>query len=74
MGIGVVKNIEIDEEGLVLAVLRPSSSVCPAAFALASEIKRTLLGVSGVSGARIRVENYARAAELGGAVNQGEDT
>lgn len=60
---GCVRDLAV-EEGRVSLVFRPSSSVCPAAFQLASTIQQAVRAVPGVQSVTIRVDNFDRAGEL----------
>lgn len=60
----LVRDIRIEEDGGVELVFRPSSRICPLAFALGADIKGAVFKVQGVERVRIRVENFDRAREL----------
>jgi metal-sulfur cluster biosynthetic enzyme len=61
---GLVRKVEIGEGGGVSFTFRPSSPVCPMAFSLAPAIKEAIESLPGVSGVRVRIENFNRAEEL----------
>ena len=62
---GLIKDIMVDESsGKVTLTFSPSSPVCPMAFKLGADIKRTIENVEGVSEVELHVENYNRAREL----------
>ena len=62
---GLVRELDVDESaGRVSVVLRPTSRVCPMAFALGASIRKAILGVDGVRSASFRIEHFNRAAEL----------
>lgn len=60
----LVRDIRIKEGGLVELVFRPSSRICPLAFALGAEIKAAVNKVAGIGKAKIIVENFNMAREL----------
>jgi metal-sulfur cluster biosynthetic enzyme len=64
MRMDLIHDIEVMEDGGVSLLFRPSSPVCPMAYALANSIKQKLERVSEVSSVKIRVENFERAAHL----------
>lgn len=64
MRMDLIRNIEMTPDGSVSLVFRPSSPVCPMAYALADAIKKKVEGVGGVASVEIRVENFWRAAHL----------
>lgn len=64
MRMDLIHNIEATPEGFVSLVFRPSSPVCPMAYALADSIKKTVEAVRGVTSIEIRVENFEKAAHL----------
>ena len=64
ISMGLVKEIEVDEDGKASLTFCPSSPVCPMAFKLAGDIQRAVQKVPGVSEVHISVENFARAEEL----------
>ncbi len=61
---GLIKELSISDDGAANVVLRPSSPVCPLAFALAANIKEALEEVREVSCVHLRIVNFARADEL----------
>ena len=60
---GCVRDLRV-HGGHVSLVFRPSSSVCPAAFHLASMIQQAVRAVPGVCKVTMQVENFDRAHEL----------
>jgi len=64
MRMDLIHELHVDGEGHVSLVFRPSSPVCPMAYALAGSIKRKIQDISGVNSVRIMVENFDRAEHL----------
>ena len=63
--VGVVRDLQVDaENGLISLTFRPTSPVCPMAFALAASIQKAVSLVPGVNSVSIKVENFNRAEEL----------
>ena len=63
--VGVVRDLQVDtENGRVCLTFRPSSSVCPVAFTLATSIQKAISSVPGINSVSIKVENFNRAKEL----------
>ena len=58
---GLIRELSVSDDGSVNIVLRPSSPVCPLAFALAANIKAALEEVDEV---HLRIVNFDRADEL----------
>ena len=65
----LIHDLSVTDQGLASLVFRPSSPVCPMAYALANSIKQGVEGVPGIQGVRIRIENYQRASHLEGLIN-----
>ncbi|MEW6136882.1 MAG: iron-sulfur cluster assembly protein [Thermodesulfobacteriota bacterium] len=65
----LVHDIQVGEGGAVRLTFRPSSPVCPLAYALANSIKQSVEGVPGVDHVKIKVENYQRANHLESVIN-----
>jgi metal-sulfur cluster biosynthetic enzyme len=66
----LVEELTVDETGFVRYTFRPSSPFCPLAIPLAQAIKNAVAAVSGVSGQKIKVENYVAAEKLTEVLNQ----
>ena len=63
--VGVVRDLQVDAaNGQISLTFRPSSPVCPVAFALAASIQKAVSLVPGVNSVSIKVENFNRAKEL----------
>ena len=63
--VGVVRDLQVDAaNGEISLTFRPSSPVCPVAFALAASIQKAVSLVLGVNSVSIKVENFNRAKEL----------
>jgi metal-sulfur cluster biosynthetic enzyme len=60
----LVHDLEVAPDGSVRLIFRPSSPVCPMAYALANSIKKKLETIGAVGSIKIRVENFDRAAHL----------
>jgi len=61
---GLVRELSVSDNGQVNIILRPSSPVCPLAFALAANIKQAILELSEVNSVRLKIVDFARADEL----------
>ena len=70
MRMDIVHNLEVGDRGEVSLVFRPSSPVCPMAYALANAIKKRVEALEGVTAVRIRVENFQKAGHLESVLNQ----
>ncbi len=66
----LIEDLNIDDEGQVHYVFRPSSPLCPLAVFLAMNIKEAVDEVPGVSGQQIKVAGYVQADELTELINQ----
>jgi metal-sulfur cluster biosynthetic enzyme len=62
----LIHDLVVSPNGEVSLVFRPSSPVCPMAYALANSIKKSVEEVRGVASVEIRVENFEKAAHLEG--------
>ncbi len=69
----LIHDISVGEDGLVSLTFKPSSPVCPMAYALANAIRKELLGIDGVASIRIKVENFNRASHLESLINDPGD-
>jgi metal-sulfur cluster biosynthetic enzyme len=61
---GLIKELSISHSGQVNIVLRPSSPVCPLAFALAANIKQVVSELSEVNDVHLKIVDFVRADEL----------
>jgi metal-sulfur cluster biosynthetic enzyme len=61
---GLIKELSTSHNGRVNIVLRPSSPVCPMAFALAASIKKAISELSEVSSVDLKIVDFVRADEL----------
>ncbi len=68
----LVENISASDDGMVSFIFRPLSPICPRAFKLASDIKKTVKKVEGVRSVDIKVVEYQRADELMGMLNDND--
>jgi metal-sulfur cluster biosynthetic enzyme len=66
----LIKDLNIDSEGVVEYIFRPSSPLCPIAVALAVQIKRAIDEVPGVNKQNISIEGYLEADELTRLINK----
>lgn len=66
----LVHDLEVDAQGKVSCVFRPSSPVCPAAYTIANGIKKGVESVTGVTSFQLKVENYQRADHLESVINR----
>ncbi len=64
MRMELIHDLSVDEDGKVRMTFRPSSPVCPVAYALANEIKKTLSNLESVSHVEIKVQNFRDAERL----------
>ena len=60
----LVQDLQIDKDGMVTYIFRPSSPLCPIAVTLAMNIIEAIKEVPGVSGQDIKVIGYIYADEL----------
>lgn len=64
MRMHLVLDIEIDPDGKISYVFRPSSPLCPIAVPLALGIIDAIKEVPGITGQQITVKNYSQADQL----------
>ena len=64
MRMKLVRDLSIDQDGRVSLTFRPSSPVCPMAFKLAYDIKKTVQQTEGIKEVEVKVAGYNRADEL----------
>jgi metal-sulfur cluster biosynthetic enzyme len=69
MRMDLIHHLKVTDDGCVRLVFRPSSPVCPMAYALGGAIKKAVEKVDGVASCEIIVENYERAAHLQSILN-----
>jgi len=60
----LVLDIEIDPDGKISYVFRPSSPLCPIAVPLALGIIDAIKEVPGITGQQITVQDYSQADQL----------
>jgi len=65
----LVNDISVSDDGRVSFIFKPLSPICPKAFKLASDIKKTVKKIEGVRSVDIKVVEYQRADELMGILN-----
>jgi metal-sulfur cluster biosynthetic enzyme len=61
---GLIRELSVSDDGIVDVVFRPSSPVCPLAFVLAANIKKTLEELENVSKVHLQIVDFIRADEL----------
>jgi len=64
MRMKVVKDLSVDDEGVVTLTYRPSSPVSSFAFQIGRDIKKSIQQIEGVKGVEIKVSGYNRGKEL----------
>ena len=64
MKMRLVQEIEIDQNGKISYVFRPSSPLCPIAVPLALAIMDAIKEVPGITGQAITVKDYVQADQL----------
>lgn len=64
MRMELVHGLKVTPDGSVNLILRPSSPVCPMAYALANSIKKNLEKIGAVASIKIKVENFEKADHL----------
>ena len=64
MKMRLVQDMEIDNDGKISYVFRPSSPLCPIAVPLALAIMDAIKEVPGISGQTITVKDYVQADQL----------
>lgn len=62
--LGLIRHLDVDQEGQVRLTFRPTSPVCPLAFKIAQDIHEALSGIEGVHRVEMEVEDYVMAEEL----------
>jgi metal-sulfur cluster biosynthetic enzyme len=66
----LIKDLVVHPEGLVCYTFQPSSSLCPIAVFLATQIKKAVAEVPGVTAQEIKVEGYIAEEELTELINK----
>ena len=66
----LVTNLEVNANGDVSYVFKPSSPICPIAVYLAKQIKQAVSEVPGVNSQSIVIEDYVAAEELTELINK----
>lgn len=61
---GLIEDLQVDEQGCVSYTFRPTLPLCPLAAPLAVEIRRAVRDTPGVTSQSIQVEGCARSKEL----------
>ena len=61
---GLIKNLDVTEDGSVSLEFRPSSSVCPLALPLALNIQNALKTLSEIKDLRVTVRDHQMAYEV----------
>jgi len=69
MRMDLIRQLQVSDAGRVSLVFRPSSPVCPMAYALASSIKSKIRDLDWVASVSIKVENFNRSEHLEGLLN-----
>lgn len=64
MRMDLIHELRVMPDGEVSLVFRPSSPVCPMAYALANSIKNKLEAIGTVRAVRIGVQNFDKAVHL----------
>jgi metal-sulfur cluster biosynthetic enzyme len=60
----LIHDLTVTPDGSVSLVFRPSSPVCPMAYALANSIKKKIEAIENIDVIDIKVENFERAEHL----------
>lgn len=61
---GLIEDLQVDEQGCVRYTFHPTLPLCPLAAPLAVEIRRAVRDTPGVTSQTIQVEGCARSEEL----------
>lgn len=64
MKMRLVQDIEIDQDGKISYVFRPSSPLCPIAVPLALGIIDAIKEVPGITGQQVTVKDYVQSDQL----------
>ncbi len=65
----LIHDIQVNQDGSVHLVFRPTSPVCPMAYSLAGSIHEEIMAIDGVTSIRIKVENFNKADHLESLIN-----
>jgi len=69
MRMDLIHQLQVSDMGRVSLVFRPSSPVCPMAYALANSIKSKIRELDWVASVSIKVENFNQSERLEGLLN-----
>lgn len=64
VSMGLIKNLNVTEDGNVSLEFRPSSSVCPLALPLALDIQNALTSLSEIKELSVTIRDHQMADEL----------
>lgn len=64
MRMKLVRDLKVNEAGIVELIFRPSSVLCPLGFQLGIDIKEAVQSVRGVTSVQVRVEGFIHANQL----------
>jgi metal-sulfur cluster biosynthetic enzyme len=60
----LIHELSVEKDGIVSLIFRPSSPVCPMAYALGSSIKKKIDGIEDVQKVIVKVENFNKSEHL----------
>jgi metal-sulfur cluster biosynthetic enzyme len=60
----LIEDLQVDADGCVSYVFRPSSPLCPIAIPLSNEIQQAVAEVPGITSQNFRIEGFALSDEL----------
>jgi len=66
VGMGLIRNLNVTEDGKVSLEFQPSSPVCPLVLPLALNIQKTLKTLSEIKNLKITVTEHKMAEEVNG--------
>jgi len=64
VSMGLIKNLNVTEDGNVSLEFQPSSSVCPLALPLALDMQKALKNLSEIKDLRVTVRDHQMADEV----------
>ena len=64
VSMGLIKNLNVTEDGEVSLDFQPSSNICPLALPLALDIQNALKKVDGIKGLRVTIIDHQKADEV----------
>ena len=64
VSMGLIKNLNLTEDGDVSLDFQPSSNICPLALPLALDIQNALKKVDGIKGLRVTIIDHQKADEV----------